>query len=170
MKRFAATMAVVLTLGFFGYQIAAAGPGWGGGYGPGGCGGYGPGSGWNAPDNKAFKAREQFLDETVELRKQIETKRAELYALYNQENPEQARIAELRGELFDLQTELRKMAIEKGVAYGGGPNCNGPYGGYNGGGPYCNGPYGGYSGNGAEKSGATGGQNYGVRANQDNSI
>lgn len=154
MKRFITTIAIVLTLGVVGYQVAGAAPGWGRGYGPGGCGGYGSGmmgNSWATPDEKAFEAREKFLDETKELRKQIVTKQAELSALYNNDDARVKDVATLRSELFDLQNDMRKQAVEKDIVAYGPDFCFGPGGGY---------------GYGASKSGFRKGRGFGWRANQ----
>lgn len=126
MKKTITTVAIILALGFVGFKTATAKSVWG--YGPGGCGGYGQGNGF-ALDKKAVEARENFLEETTELRKNIAIKKAELYALYKQEDVDTAQSDEVRRELSDLQNELQDIGIEKGVTIGAPEYCDGP-GGY----------------------------------------
>lgn len=129
MKRILTALAVVVALGFIGYHAADAAPGWGRGYGPGGCGGYGRGmmgNCWNAPDEETTAARAAFLEETTALRRDMETKRTELAALARNENADQTEIAALQSELADLQNELKKIAVEKGLPAYGPEFCPGP--------------------------------------------
>ncbi len=111
-------------------QLATAGPGGRGGYGGGwGCGG--PGYGYNrpAPDKENQQAREEFYNDTIELREQLYAKRAEYYDVLNQENADKELAAILWGEIFDLQTQIREQATTAGIkpGYGrGGYPCYGP--------------------------------------------
>jgi hypothetical protein len=60
-------------------------------------------------------------------------KRSELQALYANENPDAKKVAELTGELYDLETELRKKAeaaeLDTPYAYRHGPDMMQGYGG-----------------------------------------
>ena len=130
MKRTWLTVALVLTIGFMGYQIAEAGPGWGGGY---GCQNYGGPGGGQALDEESIAKRDKFFEETTELRKELSVKQAELGALMSQENPDEKKVASLTGDVFDLRNQLRTKANESGIqrGFGGsnfcdGPGCGGP--------------------------------------------
>ena len=70
--------------------------------------------------------REAFMNETVELRKAMTVKKAELRAIMNNDNPDPKRVAELTGEVFDLREQLHNKAQEKGldkIGFGRGPGC-----------------------------------------------
>ena len=133
MKKTLLAVLVALTVGFAGYQIAGADPGWGGGmggpgYGNGYCQNYygGPGGGQGL-DKETIAKRNKFFDETTDLRKQLVVKRAELKALMHQDNPDEKKVANLTGEMFDLRNQLRKKAEESGIQGGFGLNyCDGP--------------------------------------------
>lgn len=110
MKKTILTLAMVLALGFTGYQMADARQG--AGYGP------GPGSGYGmALDEETLQAREAFYQETQELRKEIAAKRAQLQAAIN--SADEARAQALSEELFDLRTQMRSKAGEAGIQRGG---------------------------------------------------
>ncbi|MCL7489022.1 MAG: periplasmic heavy metal sensor [Desulfobulbaceae bacterium] len=117
-----------------GMQSAGAGP-WGGGANKWGtspcgeCAGYGYQR--QQLDDKTSEIRKAFLSETVELRKQIETKKAEKHALMRGDNPDAKRVAQLTGELFDLREQIHAKAQEKGLmdvgfGRGQGRGCGGP--------------------------------------------
>ncbi|HER63562.1 MAG TPA: periplasmic heavy metal sensor [Desulfobacteraceae bacterium] len=117
-----------------GLQSAGAGT-WGGGphkWGAppcGECAGYGYQR--QLPDEKYSETRKAFLGETVELRKQIEIKKAEKHALMRGDNPDAKRVAQLTGELFDLREQLHTKAQEQGLGdvgfgRGQGRGCGGP--------------------------------------------
>lgn len=129
MKKILTTLAIVVALGFIGYHAADAAPGSGRGYGPGGCGGFGRGmmgNCWSAPDEETAAAREAFLAETTELRREARTKRTELAALARNENADPTDIAALQSELADLQNELKQIAAQKGLPASGPESCAGP--------------------------------------------
>ena len=98
------------------------------------------------------KARQDFLEESRDLRQQLFDRKEAYFELMGQENPDKEAAAAIWSEIFDLQNQLRKMADEAGVGpaqgrggdrgYGpadcGGPGCGyGPRGGR---GRGCNGP------------------------------
>ena len=110
MKKLLMAVAVVGLLGFASIQIASAH----GGYGRGG--GYGYCDQYSGADNTKDNATlEEFRAETNDIRKSIVVKRSELRALLNQDNPDEKRVAQLTGEVFDLETELNKKAADKGI-------------------------------------------------------
>ncbi|MDH3329508.1 MAG: periplasmic heavy metal sensor [Desulfobulbaceae bacterium] len=131
-------IALVGAVALTGLQTAAAGPGGG----PGGlnvppcgdCAGYGYGRQQLSDDTQ--KARDKFLDETTQIRKELTVKRAEKRALMNSENPDAKRVAQLTSELFDLREQMRSKAQELGLndeefmgreyGRGYGRRCNGP--------------------------------------------
>lgn len=115
-------LAVVVTgvMVFAGLELVAAhgGFGWddGGGY----CGRYYAGD--NSTDPAAV---EKFDEATRAIRRSLVVKRSELRALFNGENVDEKRVAQLTGEIFDLETDLDKKAAEAGLygrsAFGYGP-------------------------------------------------
>lgn len=118
MKKLWLAVAVVAVMGMTSYQIADARMGGGGGM---GGQGYGMQRG-QAMDEAAMQARESFFKETVELRKQIVQKRAEMTAIMAHETPDSQKISRLAGELFDLRNQMQAEAKAKGLArgFGGG--------------------------------------------------
>jgi hypothetical protein len=120
MKKLLMAVAVIGLLGFAGIQMASAHGGYGQGGGYGYCGQYDDED--NSKDNTAW---EEFRTETNDIRRSIVVKRSELRALQNQDNPDAKRVAQLTGELFDLQNDLDKKAADKGITgrsnYGHGP-------------------------------------------------
>jgi zinc resistance-associated protein len=62
-----------------------------------------------------LKNRNDFLQDTKELRKNMMIKRAEMRALMHGTNPDIERASVLAGELFDLREQLRLKAMEKGL-------------------------------------------------------
>ncbi len=86
--------------------------------------GYGPGSG--QADVNALK---QFQKETLPLRDELAAKRLDLWNEYNQQKPDQSKIATLQKDIIDLQTKIQAAAEKQGLpAYG--PWMRGGYGGY----------------------------------------
>jgi len=83
-------------------------------------------------DTVTQKAQEKFLQETVELRKQMMEKRASMRAIMGADTPDAAQAAKIAGELFDLREKLRLKADEYGLAapgmgqrgaFKGSPDC-----------------------------------------------
>lgn len=112
----AATVASALALG--GLQAATAAPGE--------MKGKGRGSGYQHPcagqgqqfDEATLKARDTFLAETTELRKQMAEKRAEKRAVMRSTTPDPEKASQLAGELFDLREQLRTKAMAAGLPAG----------------------------------------------------
>ncbi|MCB2189394.1 MAG: periplasmic heavy metal sensor [Deltaproteobacteria bacterium] len=65
---------------------------------------------------KLDKARSAFLNETLDLRKQIATKNIELRALESQENADPAKVKTLQNELVDLRSQMAKKANDFAAA------------------------------------------------------
>lgn len=126
MKRTLVILTLVAALGLVGAQAFAFGPG-------SGCGGC-PGAGAGTVDNP--EQYQQFLDQTTDLRKQAALDRAELNAVMNQDNPDQAQAREIMARIWDAQEALRAKAAELGVSGGagclGGGGCGGGCGGASG--------------------------------------
>jgi zinc resistance-associated protein len=150
MKKLSLLLAAMV-LGLFFLTPAFAGRG---GWGPGAAaGGYGYGPGYcDGPyfrgdlDDQAEQARQKFLEQSKELRQQLYDKKTTYYDLMDQEKPDKEAAAKLWGEIFDLQSQLQKMAAEAGFRPGrwrndgyGDDGYNGPCGGY---GPRGRGGYG----------------------------
>ncbi len=153
-KKIILGLALIGAVALAGMQTAGAGPRGGGSYGLGGpqcedCGGYGAyGYGRQPLTEESQKAQDKFMTDTVQLRKDMATKRAEKKALMISDNPDAKRVAQLTSEIFDINEQLRSKVEESGIenagfrgmGYGRGPGmgygrgsgrgCNGP-GGYN---------------------------------------
>ena len=133
-KHFLLGVVLISVIAIAAVQSASAGP-WGGGprWDRSPCGEC-DGSGIQRQellDEQTAEARNAFLNETVELRKELTVKRAEKRALMLGDNPDSKRVAELTGESFDLREKLQTMAQEKGIKKTGfrhGPKrgCGGP--------------------------------------------
>jgi hypothetical protein len=85
--------------------------------------GYGPGNNRQV-DVNAFR---QFQKETLPLRDEVQAKGLELRNEYAKENPDQAKIAKLRGEIGDLRTKIQGTAEKNGLP-GWGPGAGMGYG------------------------------------------
>jgi Spy/CpxP family protein refolding chaperone len=119
----------------------AGGPwhhGWGQcrmGYGP---WGMGPGYGWSqgpwsnlTPEQreKLDNLRQQYWKETEPFRKDIFSKRQELWRLYAQEKPDQEAVRKLEKEVFELGQKLREKAFAFNQEAGDiAPEVREPYG------------------------------------------
>lgn len=133
MKKTVLAVATIVTLALAGYHAADARPVGAGapcpnpGYGQAPCFVQ---DGQAQVTDEELKARQQFFDENSELRKKIISKNAELTAVMNSETPDEKKAAQLSGELFDLQDEMRKKVQASGLgSNAGGFVCNGPCGG-----------------------------------------
>ena len=132
MKKYLAAAALIGAIGFSTISMADGRGNYG--YGPGqGCGNC---DGGRYCDNRAYSAKEDeksaaFFAETKEIRKGIVVKRSELEALMQQDNPDEKKVAQITGELFDLQGVMEEKAGKifegrPGFGYGPGPgpgNC-----------------------------------------------
>lgn len=113
MKR-TAMMIVVAVTTLVGASVAFAQMGWGSGYGR----GY-QGSGSTQQVN--VENLKKFQKETLGLRDELISKRAELQNEYNKQAPDTARIADLRKQMIDIQAQLQKGAEKNGLpAWGQG--------------------------------------------------
>lgn len=63
------------------------------------------------------KARDKFLADTVELRKQMAEKHAVMRAIMKAGTPDTVKAGQVAGELFDLSEQLRAKAKEAGLPY-----------------------------------------------------
>lgn len=134
----AAGLALLLVLGLAGPTLAGhwgMGPGCGLGFGH----GYGPG-GQMTPEQaaKAFDLRQKFMNDTINLRRQLAVKQAELGELWRAKEPDKNKIAAKQKEINALRDQLQEQAIAhrlemQAVCPMGGPGM-GP-GPYRGGGP-----------------------------------
>ncbi len=113
---FIAGLALLLVLGLAGPTMAGhwgMGPGCGLGY------GHGPGPGWQlTPEQagKAFDLRQKFMNETVNLRREMAIKQAELGQLWRAQEPDQAKIAAKQKEINALRDQLQEKAIAHRLA------------------------------------------------------
>ncbi|MDF1614279.1 hypothetical protein [Desulfurivibrio dismutans] len=120
MKKTILAMAMVVALGFTGYQLADARPG--AGYGP---GGYGLVAAQGTLDEETLQAREAFYEATRELRRTMQTKQAQLQAAINA--GDESRAQALSEEVFDLRSQMHDQAREAGIARSGRfGTCGGP--------------------------------------------
>lgn len=104
MRKILVGAALISLVGFGGIQSASA------------FGGYGY-CGQNFDDGPRVDSKilDEFRTENNAIRKEIVVKRSELKALFNQDNPDEKRVAQLTGELFDLQNKLDSKAAAKGL-------------------------------------------------------
>lgn len=79
-----------------------------------------------------IKARDTFLNDTKDLRKNMMVKRFEMRAIMQGTNPDAKQVSVLAGEIFDIKEQLRAKATELGLP---GAGCMGPMGGCMGHGP-----------------------------------
>ena len=115
-KKIIIAAAVTTALAFGGLQAATAGPGTMKGRGP---GFQHPCPGQGQPfDEATLKARDTFLSETTELRKNMAEKRAAKRAVMSSTTPDPAKASQLAGELFDLREQLRTKARAAGLPAG----------------------------------------------------
>lgn len=102
------------------------------------------------------KAHEKFLAETSGLRKQQMEKHAQMRAIMQSSQPDDAKAARIAGEMFDIQEQIRAKAVANGLptgmmgsGFGGGRGMMGMMGaGGMGGDMPCGGGQGGNSGKG----------------------
>lgn len=129
MKTLIMTLAAALTFGLVFSQFASAGPylGRGSGY---GCGG--PGYGQSTFSKEDYEARQKFYEDTQETRKQLYEIQEEYAKVLNSDPVDKDRAEELWSEMFDLRSEIQKLAKDKGVFLGGPAYCQGPNGYYEG--------------------------------------
>ncbi|KPJ97388.1 MAG: hypothetical protein AMJ60_11400 [Desulfobacterales bacterium SG8_35] len=125
MKKYLVAAALIGAIGLSGISMANARGNYGYGPGP----GYENCSGGRYCDNWSYAEKDDekaaaFFEETKELRKEIVVKRSELDALMRQDNPDEKKVAQLTGELFDLQNTMEEKggkAFEGRPRYGYGP-------------------------------------------------
>ena len=128
MKKYLVAAALIGAIGFSGMSMANArgygyGPGPGAGYGDCGGGRYCDNGSYSEQDNEKASA---FFEETKEARKEIVVKRSELDALMLQDNPDEKKVANLTGELYDLQTTMQEKADKAFEGRAGKGNGPGP--------------------------------------------
>ena len=130
MKKIVTIAAILSVIGFASYQAASAHGNYynKGDYGY--CGSFTTDeSTYNKEDAEAI---EKFQTETSAIRKEIVVKRSELNALLRNDNPNEKRVAELTGNLYDLEAELETKAEAAGIdnryAYRHGPGMMRGYG------------------------------------------
>ncbi len=87
-----------------GYGNGYACPGYGGGYGNGGGYGSAWNNGWNTPNNQ------KFLDDTVQLRKQLNDKRFEYQEALRNPNTTREQLAKIEKDMIDLQAKISDKA------------------------------------------------------------
>ena len=116
---------VAATVGFLGFTGMQAVSAHGGYYGY--CGQY-----YDSDVSKNNPAVEKFNADTLDIRRALIVKRNELRALLNNDNADANRVAQLSGEIFDLETDLAKKAAEAGLTGrpgdGHGPDVRHAYG------------------------------------------
>ncbi len=82
-----------------------------------GPGGKGIGPCYQQLDPAMEKARDKFLSETVEMRKQMAEKHAVMRAIMNAGTPDTVKAGQVAGELFELREKLRAKALEAGLPF-----------------------------------------------------
>ncbi len=121
MKKFAIAMTTLATVAL----IASTSIAWDC---PGRGAGYGPGSGKNVALTQEDKeAREIFMTETVDLRKDLAAKRGQLNAIMAAEAPDAEKAAEVSKQIFEIREQLRAKATQAGIngPYSYGQGCQG---------------------------------------------
>ena len=102
--------------------------------------GLGPGSGrgyyGSGPEGQVnVENLKKFQKETLSLRDELMTKRAELDNEYAKQSPDTARIAEIQKQMIDIRTQIQKAAEKNGLpawgqGYGRGRMGRGMMAGY----------------------------------------
>jgi zinc resistance-associated protein len=84
--------------------------------------GYGRGQYGSGPESQVnIENMKKFQKETLGLRDELMTKRAELHNEYIKETPDTARIAEIQKQMIDIRTKIQKVAEKNGLpAWGPG--------------------------------------------------
>ena len=113
MKKVLVAAALVGIISFAGFSMVKAHGNYGAWHGKGygacdGCG-YSDSLSSNGQDEEKMTS---FLEETKETRKEIAVKKSERRALMKQDNPDEKRVAELTGEIYDLKSLLNAKAKE----------------------------------------------------------
>ena len=132
MKKTVLSLVIIMGLGFVALNSAEAR--WGSGWGPGGCNG----PRWGQNTNVNSEDRQEFYNDTFELRELLSEKQDEYYSLMNSDNVDKEQAALLWADVFDLQKELQQKAQEAGLSSGN--NRSGRFAGRQNGNYYCNGP------------------------------
>ena len=115
MKKVLIAAALIGVISFAGFSMVDAhgrhGFGPDKGYGVCDDSGYGRGysSNWSGSEQDREKAA-AFHEDTKEIRKQIAVKKSERRALMKQDNPDEKRVAQLTGEIFDLKEVMAEKA------------------------------------------------------------
>ena len=125
MKKTGAAVTAIAVILLLGSHFVQAGPGGGYGMGRGNCANCpGPQSGQGLSEEELARI-DKFQEDTLELRKKVTIKEAELEALMSGENPDPDRVSKLTGEIFDLRQEFRTKAEAAGLPGGfrGGMGC-----------------------------------------------
>lgn len=119
MKKYLMAAALIGAIGFTSFSMANARGNYGYGPGPvyGDCGGAGY-CNYSAYYDKDNEESTAFFEETKNTRKQIIAKQSELDALMRQDNPDEKKVAQLTGEIYDLRSLMEDKA-EK--AFGDSP-------------------------------------------------
>ena len=132
MKKTVTAAALIAALTFAGFQMASAHGGRfsrNNGYGPGYCGNFYNGSGYTEGDQAALR---KFRTDTAATRREIVVKRSELNALMSNDNPDATKVANLTGEIYDLEADIDSKADAAGIdgrfACGYGPGMMRGYG------------------------------------------
>ncbi len=77
---------------------------------------------WNCPwlnnDPAMIQKHNKFMQDTVDLRKQLAVKQAEKRSLMRSAQPDSARVGQLTGEVFDIREQLRAKAQAEGLPMG----------------------------------------------------
>ncbi|MBI9077841.1 MAG: hypothetical protein JEZ02_20750 [Desulfatibacillum sp.] len=89
------------------------------------CWGGGRGYGYDTTSTENLEARNQFLSETADLRKDLAAKRTQLDAVMSGSNPDAETAGKLSREIFEIKEQLRAKADKAGVA---GPLAGNGYG------------------------------------------
>ncbi len=128
MKKALSILAIALTFGAINYQVAIAGPGWGGGRGPGNCNGP-----YATTENS--EKWQAFKEDTADLRQQLRENRRAYFTLMNSDKVDKNAAETLWSDMFDLRAQIKAKATAAGLqlpprGFGrhnrGRHGCNGP--------------------------------------------
>ena len=108
MNKSIAAVAVVLLVGFAGFQIAEARGDGSGNRGRGPCNG----ACINQNSEIDQEAYAQFFADTTELRGLLVEKRSDYFAVLNQDNPDKEYAAQLWSEMFDIREQIQEKLSE----------------------------------------------------------
>jgi len=123
MKKTLMIIGALLLVAAIAYPVLAWGPGWGGMHRGMGWG-YGPGSSWNNGGGYSYgdlnqeqatkldQLRQNFYNDTTQIRNKLWNKSRDLNTELNAANPDRTRITALQNEMNDLRAQLSQKRVD----------------------------------------------------------